>query len=73
MTEGYTAADIKDLVAGAVQQAVIRCAKSGETMLSLGQLDFVQAQKAFTPLSLRGVALQKSDVRWSDIGGAFKG
>lgn len=31
--------------------------------------DFVLAQAAFTPLSLRGVTLQKSEVQWSDIGG----
>jgi len=32
--------------------------------------DFALAQAAFTPLSLRGVTLQKSEVQWSDIGGA---
>lgn len=31
--------------------------------------DFVAAQEAFTPISLRGISLQKSDVRWADIGG----
>jgi peroxin-1 len=31
--------------------------------------DFIAAQEAFTPFSLRGVSLQKSDVRWADIGG----
>ena len=30
MTEGYTAADLKDLVGSALQQAVIRCAQSDE-------------------------------------------
>ena len=33
--------------------------------------DFATAQAAFTPLSLRGVTLQKSEVRWSDIGGEY--
>lgn len=32
-------------------------------------IDFEQAQAAFTPISLRGVTLQKSSVKWSDIGG----
>lgn len=31
--------------------------------------DFTLAQAAFTPISLRGVSLQKSEVKWSDIGG----
>jgi peroxin-1 len=31
--------------------------------------DFDTAQAAFTPISLRGVTLQKSSVQWSDIGG----
>jgi len=30
MTEGYTAADLKDLVGSALQQAIIRCAQSDE-------------------------------------------
>lgn len=30
MTDGYMVADMKDLVGGALQQAVIRAAKSGE-------------------------------------------
>lgn len=34
MTDGYTAADMKDLVSGATQQAIIRCAKSGENDVS---------------------------------------
>jgi len=32
-------------------------------------IDVEQAQAAFTPISLRGVTLQKSSVKWSDIGG----
>ena len=31
--------------------------------------DFTEAQKNFTPSSLKGVNLQKSDVAWNDIGG----
>ncbi len=31
--------------------------------------DFTEAQKNFTPSSLKGINLQKSDVAWNDIGG----
>jgi peroxin-1 len=30
MTEGYTASDLKDLVGGALQQAVVRCTQANE-------------------------------------------
>ena len=33
--------------------------------------DFEEAQRDFSPLSIRDVKLQKSDVEWSDIGGRF--
>lgn len=33
--------------------------------------DFEEAQKDFSPLSIRDVKLQKSEVEWSDIGGQF--
>ncbi|KAI9631847.1 putative peroxisome biosynthesis protein PAS1 [Dioszegia hungarica] len=68
MTEGYSAADLIDLVGSATQQAMIRSARSGDSQQSIRLQDFVDAQIAFTPLSLRGVSLQKSDVKWSDIG-----
>lgn len=68
LTEGYSASDLNDFVTGATQQSMIRYAKGdGEPRLLMD--DFVAAQEAFTPFSLRGVSLQKSDVRWSDIGG----
>lgn len=35
----------------------------------LNMEDFALAQAAFTPVSLRGVTLQKSSVEWGDIGG----
>jgi len=84
MTEGYTVSDMKDLVGGALQQAVIRCTQSKEEVsawvlkssvrrlivqVAFSLDDFTAAQAAFTPLSLRGVSLQKSDINWSDIGG----
>ncbi|KII85002.1 hypothetical protein PLICRDRAFT_350537 [Plicaturopsis crispa FD-325 SS-3] len=71
-TEGYSATDLQDLVARAVHHAAIRASKEASdhdatTMLS--SVDFETAQVDFTPLSLRDVKLQKSDVEWSDIGG----
>jgi peroxin-1 len=33
--------------------------------------DFEEAQRDFSPLSIRDVKLQKSEVEWSDIGGQF--
>ena len=36
----------------------------------LTQSDFVTAQVDFVPLSLRDIKLEKSDIAWSDIGGA---
>lgn len=33
------------------------------------QQDFVAAQKGFTPSSLKGIKLHKSEVSWADIGG----
>ncbi|KJE00988.1 peroxin-1 [Cryptococcus gattii NT-10] len=69
MTERYSISDLSDLVQGATQQAVIRCIKSGETDIHLTFDDFIIAHEEFTPLNLRGVSLQTSDVKWSDIGG----
>ncbi|KAK6908369.1 hypothetical protein I203_102370 [Kwoniella mangroviensis CBS 8507] len=68
MTEGYSISDLVDLVGNAVQQSIVRSIKSGDKP-ELTMEDFTLAQEAFIPLNLRGVALQKSDVKWSDIGG----
>lgn len=47
-------------------------AKKLEIMKSvLTQSDFVTAQVDFVPLSLRDIKLEKSDIAWSDIGGAL--
>ena len=84
-TEGHTAADLKDLVGGAVQQSIIRSSQSDDQVghhnlypddradakPGLIMDDFTAAQAAFTPLSLRGVSLQKSEVKWADIGGEW--
>ncbi|WVQ65961.1 uncharacterized protein L199_004139 [Kwoniella botswanensis] len=68
MTEGYSISDLVDLVGNTTQQSIVRSIKSGDTP-ELTMEDFTLAQEAFIPLNLRGVALQKSDVKWSDIGG----
>ncbi|KAF8515366.1 AAA-domain-containing protein [Hysterangium stoloniferum] len=67
-TEGYLATDLHDLVSRAVHQATIRAAKD-QVQALLRQDDFESAQIGFTPLSLRDVKLQISDISWSDIGG----
>ncbi|KAG9019479.1 Peroxisome biosynthesis protein pex1 [Tulasnella sp. 427] len=59
-TDGYSATDLRDLVGRAIHQAV-------RPILLME--DFSAAQVNFTPLSLRDVKLQKSEVQWSDIGG----
>ncbi|CAD6890353.1 unnamed protein product [Tilletia laevis] len=80
-TDGFNAADLKDLVERAVHQAAMRVGDelgragrqskkdSSETLLELTMADFVTAQDGFVPLSLRDVKLEKSTVAWSDIGG----
>ncbi|MCO5599777.1 hypothetical protein L7F22_053884 [Adiantum nelumboides] len=77
-TEGYMPADLRDLVERAVHQSAVRSLeqrqrKSAETVSSnvrsLTMEDFEEAQKGFTPLSLRDIKLTQSATRWSDIGG----
>ncbi|KDQ13914.1 hypothetical protein BOTBODRAFT_175049 [Botryobasidium botryosum FD-172 SS1] len=69
-TEGYSATDLQDLVGRAVHQAAIRASKGQPDQRPvLLPADFHAAQVDFTPLSLRDVKLQKSEVLWSDIGG----
>ncbi|KAF8813732.1 AAA-domain-containing protein [Phlegmacium glaucopus] len=67
-TEGYSATDLKDLVARAIHQVAMRASNPGVKSV-LMQSDFVTAQVDFVPLSLRDIKLEKSDVAWSDIGG----
>ncbi|ODO01366.1 hypothetical protein I350_06185 [Cryptococcus amylolentus CBS 6273] len=70
MTEGYAMSDLNDLLVGAIQQAVIRTTKSGETnQVNLTMTDFRLAKEEFTPVGLRGVKMQGSEVEWKDIGG----
>jgi peroxin-1 len=46
-------------------------AKKLEIKSILTQSDFANAQVDFVPLSLRDIKLEKSDITWSDIGGAL--
>ncbi|WVQ72931.1 hypothetical protein IAR50_002493 [Cryptococcus sp. DSM 104548] len=69
MTEGYTMSDLNDLLSGATQQAVMRATKSGEVDVALKMADFRLAMEEFTPVGLRGVKVQGSEVEWKDIGG----
>lgn len=46
-------------------------AKKLEIKSVLTQSDFSNAQVDFVPLSLRDIKLEKSDIAWSDIGGAL--
>ncbi|KIM45052.1 hypothetical protein M413DRAFT_441700 [Hebeloma cylindrosporum] len=68
-TEGYSATDLKDLVARAIHQVAMRVNSDALAASELTQADFSAAQIDFVPLSLRDVKLEKSDVAWSDIGG----
>lgn len=75
MAEGYTSADIRDLVDNAMQNMLIRLMEganpsdpdSASPRLLLQ--DFTKAAEDFKPRSLREVKLQTSSVAWSDIGG----
>ena len=86
-TEGYSASDLKDLVARAIHQVAMKASNPGvqvslfhferrmaakklEIKSVLTQSDFSNAQVDFVPLSLRDIKLEKSDIAWSDIGGA---
>lgn len=68
-TDGYLPVDLRDLMDRALHQAAIRAGKAGRLVLELGATDINAAQADFTPLSLRDVKLQKSEVEWADIGG----
>lgn len=69
-SEGYLPADLKDLVERAVHQSAIRSAAASSSSLRLLTMDdFKEAQKDFTPLSLRDIKLTQSLTTWKDIGG----
>ncbi|KAG8864832.1 Peroxisome biosynthesis protein pex1 [Tulasnella sp. 330] len=69
LTDGYSATDLRDLVGKAMHEAALRSSKLSLEKPRLMAQDFTAAQIGFTPLSLRDVQLQQSEVRWSDIGG----
>lgn len=68
-TEGYSPQDLYDLTRRALHKATIRASKEGETKVVLSMADYESAQNGYTPLSIRDVKLQKSEVEWADIGG----
>jgi len=79
--EGYAPADLDTLTERALHCAMQRCigmVSSGAVVEEsldddgvkvLTQDDFMKALDGYTPASLRGVALAKSTVNWSDVGG----
>jgi len=80
--EGYAPADLDVLVQRAMHASVLRLidahsestleendAAEGFETVQLVQEDFEHALDGFTPAALQGVALAKSDVKWSDVGG----
>ncbi|PVF92751.1 AAA-domain-containing protein [Serendipita vermifera] len=69
MTEGYSAQDLKDLTNKALHQAIIRQSNNSTDLMNLTVQDFESAQANYTPLSVRDLKLQKSEVEWADIGG----
>ncbi|KAJ8659027.1 hypothetical protein O0I10_005409 [Lichtheimia ornata] len=75
-TEGYLAADLKQLIERTVHEGAVRSIKekiaqqdNQSSSVQLIQADFSKAREDFVPSSLRGVKLQSSGVMWSDIGG----
>ena len=70
LTEGYTPADLNDLVDLALQESIVRGALEDRSR-PLTPSDFTAALESFTPANLKGVKLQQSEVQWSDIGGEW--
>ncbi|KAJ2451083.1 Peroxisome biosynthesis protein pex1 [Coemansia sp. RSA 2336] len=70
LTEGYMPADLYELYERAVHEATIRVMEQPDGVdVLVKHVDLVQAHAGFKPMSLRGVQLQTSQTRWSDIGG----
>lgn len=77
-SEGYSPADLQDLVDLAFQQGVMRFTDASSTdsmthakddMPQIDIQDYHAALKQFKPRSLQNVNLAKSGVEWKDIGG----
>ncbi|KAJ2146047.1 Peroxisome biosynthesis protein pex1 [Coemansia sp. RSA 564] len=70
LTEGYMPADLHELYERAVHEATMRVLDQPEISdVLVKHVDVVRAHSGFKPMSLRGVQLQTSQTRWSDIGG----
>ncbi|KAJ2147536.1 Peroxisome biosynthesis protein pex1 [Coemansia sp. RSA 678] len=70
LTEGYMPADLHELYERAVHEATMRVLDQPESSdVLVKHVDIVRAHSGFKPMSLRGVQLQTSQTRWSDIGG----
>ncbi|KAJ2102337.1 Peroxisome biosynthesis protein pex1 [Coemansia sp. S100] len=68
-TEGYAPADLRALYARAAHEAAVRAVAQGAATVHVTGDDLGRALVGFQPLALRGVAVQTSTTRWSDIGG----
>ncbi|KAJ1963872.1 Peroxisome biosynthesis protein pex1, partial [Dispira parvispora] len=86
-TEGYLPVDLKNLLERSVQEAVIRTQQSkrytpsgsnskatasDNLSLTIEWADLTKVLQSYTPLSLKGVTLHKSQVQWRDIGGLYE-
>lgn len=70
-TDGYMPGDLSLLVSRARSEALIRAVNSDQQSddITLSPEDFINAQKNFTPASLRGVTLHSSTTTFASIGG----
>ena len=72
-TDGFMPGDLELLVSRARSEALVRCfqdtTNARSSNIELGNDDFKEALKGFTPASLRNVTLQTSSTTFSSIGG----
>ncbi|KAJ2817506.1 Peroxisome biosynthesis protein pex1, partial [Coemansia furcata] len=68
-TEGYAPADLRALYGRAAHEAAVRAVAQGADTVQVAADDLARALVGFQPLALRGVAVQTSTTRWSNIGG----
>ncbi|KAG5370416.1 Peroxisome biosynthesis protein [Yarrowia sp. C11] len=67
--DGYLPGDLWTLSERAQHEMALRQIETGTENSSIQLADFNKALEDFVPSSLRGVKLQKSNVKWNDIGG----
>nr|AAF20144.1 peroxisome assembly protein Pex1p [Yarrowia lipolytica] len=67
--DGYLPGDLWTLSERAQHEMALRQIEIGLENPSIQLADFMKALEDFVPSSLRGVKLQKSNVKWNDIGG----